>query len=115
MSQPNKKSAGFLPQTLDVDDSIIDNNLKIIENKDLEDKITGIFPGLVNNANASSAKHYKTDRKLLPTDEYPTVQVLYKIYNELQVKLWLWGRKGLADLLPFQNSPTQNSFSSAEP
>ena len=75
MSQPNKKSGDFLPQTLDVDDSIIDNNLKIIENKDLEDKITGIFPGLVNNANASTAKHYRNDRKLLPTDEYPTVQV----------------------------------------
>jgi len=75
MSQPNKKSGGFLPQTLDVDDSIIDNNLKIIESKELEDKITGIFPGLVNNANASTAKHYKNDRKLLPTDEYPTVQV----------------------------------------
>ena len=87
MSQPNKKSGGFLPQTLDVDDSIIDNNLKIIENKDLEDKITGIFPGLVNNANASTAKHYRNDRKLLPTDEYPTVQVLNKICNEHHVKI----------------------------
>ena len=86
MSQTNKKSNGFLPQTLDIDDSIIDNNLKIVENKDLEDKITGIFPGLVNNANASAAKHYKTDCKLLPTDEYPTVQVFYKICNEFHVK-----------------------------
>ena len=77
MSQPSKKSSGFLPQTLDVDDSIIDNNLKIVENKDLEDKITGIFPGLVNNSNTSSAKH-RTDKKLLPTDDYPTVQVLFK-------------------------------------
>ena len=91
MSQPNKKSGGFLPQTLDVDDSIIDNNLKIIESKELEDKITGIFPGLVNNANASTAKHYKNDRKLLPTDEYPTVQVLYKICNKRHVKiLFIW-------------------------
>ena len=87
MSQPNKNSGGFLPQTLDVDDSIIDNNLKIIENKDFEDKITGIFPGLVNNANASTAKHYRNDRKLLPTDEYPTVQVLNKICNEHHVKI----------------------------
>ena len=87
MSQPNKKSGGFLPQTLDVDDSIIDNNLKIIESKELEDKITGIFPGLVNNANASTAKHYKNDRKLLPTDEYPTVQVLYEICNKRREKI----------------------------
>ena len=90
MSKSNKKSGGFLPQTLDVDDSIIDNNLKIIDSNDLDDKITGIFPGLVNNANASTAKHYKSDRKLLPADEYPTVQVLYKICNKRRVKIILF-------------------------
>ena len=79
MSLSKKKSSGFLPQTLDVDDSIIDQNLKIVENKSFDDNITGLFPGLVNNANASTAKHYKNDRKLLPTEDYPTVQVFNTI------------------------------------
>ena len=75
MRQAKNNNGGFLPQTLDVDDSIIDQNLKIIDNQSVDDKISGIFPGLVNNANASTAKHYETNRKLLPTEEYPIVQV----------------------------------------
>lgn len=77
MSQFRNKTSGvFQPQTLDVDESIFDKNLKIIDDQSLDDKISGIFPGLNQNANASTDKKYKTERKLLPHEEYPTMQVL---------------------------------------
>ena len=77
MNQPRGKSSGvFHPQTLDVDESIFDNNLKIVDGKDIDDTISGIFPGLTKNANVSASKQYKHERsKLFPQAEYPTVQV----------------------------------------
>ena len=45
----SKNSGVFQPQTLDVDESIFDKNLKIIEDHALEDNISGIFPGLNKN------------------------------------------------------------------
>ena len=77
MNQPRGKNSGvFQPQILDVDESIFDNNLKIVDGKDLDDTLSGIFPGVSKNANASAAKQYKHERsKLFPQAEYPTVQV----------------------------------------
>ena len=47
-------------------------NLKIVEDQEIDDKIAGIFPGISQNSNA---RKYKTERKLLPQDDYPAVQV----------------------------------------
>ena len=71
----NKNNGAFQPQTLDIDESIFDKNLKIIDEKNVDDTISGIFPGLAKNASASTAKQYKAERKLLPQEQYPTVQV----------------------------------------
>ena len=71
----SKKTGAFQPQTLDVDETIFDKNLKIIDDNELDDNISGLFPGMTKNENASAAQKYKMQRKLLPQDEYPTVQV----------------------------------------
>ena len=71
----SKKTGVFQPQTLDVDETIFDKNLKIIDDNELDDNISGLFPGMTKNENASAAQKYKMQRKLLPQDEYPTVQV----------------------------------------
>ena len=74
----SKKTGVFQPQTLDVDETIFDKNLKIIDDNELDDNISGLFPGMTKNENASAAQKYKMQRKLLPQDEYPTVQVCKK-------------------------------------
>ena len=75
MTQHRSKSNGvFQPQTLDVDESIFDKNLKIVDDQELDDQLTGIFPGLTKNANVSKSK-FKPERKLLQQEEYPAVQV----------------------------------------
>ena len=71
----SKKTGVFQPQTLDVDETIFDKNLKIIDDNELDDNISGLFPGMTKNENASAAQKYKMQRKLLPQDEYPTIQV----------------------------------------
>lgn len=75
MNQTRGKSNGvFQPQTLDVDETIFDKNLKIVDDQELDDQLTGIFPGLGKNANLSTSK-FKAERKLLPQEDYPAVQV----------------------------------------
>ena len=77
MSKSCGKNTGvFQPQTLDVDESIFDKNLKIVD-KDLEGSISEIFPGLDNASKPYSTQNYKNERKeLFPQQEYPTIQVL---------------------------------------
>ena len=86
MNQSRSKSKGvFQPQTLDVDESIFDKNLKIVDDQGIDDQMTGIFPGLGKNANISTSK-FKAERKLLPQEDYPAVQVELLSLNVVREK-----------------------------
>jgi hypothetical protein len=61
----------FMPQTLDVDESILESNLRVIEADPTE---TALFGGQMTPAASSSAKA-KASRSLLPSDDLPSVDV----------------------------------------
>ena len=76
MNQPQGTDNGvFQPQTLDVDETIFNKNLKIVDGNELEDKMSEVFPGLTKNPNLPLGKEYKQERSLFPQQEYPTIQV----------------------------------------
>ena len=71
--ESDSKSGYFQPMTLDVDDKILDRNLKIIHD-DTEDELNEIFPGMM--ASQSHLASAKSDTlSLLPEPDYPSVQV----------------------------------------
>jgi hypothetical protein len=67
------KPGFFQPVTLDVDEKIIDRNLKIVTD-DTEEEFSSIFPGMTQS---SSAPRSQDRMSLLPEPDYPSVQVCY--------------------------------------
>jgi len=67
------KPGFFQPVTLDVDEKIIDRNLKIVPD-DTEDDFSSIFPGM---AQASAPARNQDRMSLIPEIDYPSVQVGY--------------------------------------
>ena len=69
MMRPTGAGSGFFqPMTLDVDEKILDKNLKIVSDA-ADDEFGSIFPGM------SSKPVEKVS--LLPEPDYPSVQVGY--------------------------------------
>jgi hypothetical protein len=63
-------SSGFFqPMTLDVDEKILDKNLKIV-NDSAEEEFSSLFPGMTTKQEKSRDKV-----SLLPEPDYPSVQV----------------------------------------
>ena len=67
------KPGFFQPVTLDVDEKIIDRNLKIVTD-DTEEEFSSIFPGMTQ---ASAPPRNQDRMSLLPEPDYPSVQVRY--------------------------------------
>ena len=75
MNQQRGKEKGcFQPQTLDIDETIFDKNLKIVDNE-LETQLSGAFPGLKPSIAATSKQFTQEPNQLFPQAEYPAVQV----------------------------------------
>jgi hypothetical protein len=74
-SSVDSKSGFFQPMTLDVDEKIIDRNLKIVTDE-AEDELGQLFPAI------GQIRDTHQDRvSLLPEPDYPSVQVVKYVTN----------------------------------